>query len=778
MSNRKVSLFSLRWFVVFLCSSGAGMAATAQQSPVNQLLQQLNGTCYFSTKQYNGTTLIKEQRFTASTLNTPDGSWQLAVTTTPVSGHPEAVDVSAGFRLSSGTANHTAVNVSFDFSHWSPNNYVMVPAAVYNGNRYRVIGNGYSPDYPDDMYYQPQVPLTISNNPRLQIEKGAASLIELQTTSAATPAMCFFSPQEKKGFIVLTTQATPYGNNGLTIEENAQKDSCAFRISAPAVRNLAAGFGDWHPSGDIAPNWKAGDEVTLHFRVYTFDASSIPALLTRFRQVRKDLNEESPLRNQVPMSKLLELGRGICSNNFVTVPAGSYYKPENNNDFQLGWVSGMMNTYPMLAMNNETERKRVMAELDFVVHQLQGKSGYFYGGMTASGEIRPEKMNPHFPELQAMVRKNADALLWLMKHLLLFKAQGYSASINKDWEAAAQKLAAAFTNSWKQHHEFGQYIAPATGEIAVYNSTAGAIAPAGLAMAARYFNRPEWLQTAKEAADFYYERDVVKQGLTGGDCGDISQDANSESAFGFLESLMALYYHTNDTKWLQKAEVQAALCATWTISYPVTFPANSTIGKLQCNMTGAVWASIQNKHAAPGICTASGDYLFKLFRATGKEAYAALLRDIQHAHTEAVNMPGHITSNYLPGSCMERIQPSDAEGRGSIGNFIYTRNSWTETNGMLMAMEIPGIYLQTDNGRLFVFDHLTAKIKTRKNGITTLEITNPTAYDASVSVMAESSRQAATPLAYTAFLKWPTIAVKAGETMQVQVLANGQLSRL
>jgi hypothetical protein len=30
--------------------------------------------------------------------------------------------------------------------------------------------------------------------------------------------------------------------------------------------------------------------------------------------------------------------------------------------------------------------------------------------------------------------------------------------------------------------------------------------------------------------------------------------------------------------------------------------------------------------------------------------------------------------------------------KGSIGNYINTRNSWTETNGMLMGLELPGIY--------------------------------------------------------------------------------------
>ena len=356
----------------------------------------------------------------------------------------------------------------------------------------------------------------------------------------------------------------------------------------------------------------------------------------------------------------------------------------------------------------------------------------------------------------------------------LLKAQGYGKSVKPEWENAAKKLAAAFVKTWNKDGEFGQYIVPETGEIAVYNSTAGAIVPAGLAMASDYFHNKEWMKVAQDAAKFYYHRDVEKQGLTGGHCGDISQDADSESAFGFLESLMALYYYTGQKEWLNRAEVQAALGATWTFSYDPVFPPNSEIGKLKSNMAGAIWASIQNKHAAPGICTASGDYIFKLFRATGNPLYADLIRDIQHAHAEAVNMPGHLTTNNLVGSSMERIQLSDAEGKGSIGNFINTRNSWTETNGVLMALEIPGIYVNMDHKKLYVFDHVKAQVLSiDKSGIT-IQLKNETEYDANVSVMAETEKQAIKPLSYTAFLRWPKVKVKTGETIKIKVNpANG-----
>ncbi|HEY9261676.1 hypothetical protein [Chitinophaga sp.] len=769
---RKNNYSRLLLLLIGITATQVSVAQLTDQG-MNKLLNYVRGSITFSERQYNGVHLSEEHFFQDQVLPAAGGKWRLDLKVNQVKGNKDVVDVAATFRLTEGKAAATAVAVGFNFSNWSTSNYVLVPASLYNGNRYRTIGYGYSPPYPHDMYYNPKVPLTISNNPRLSIEPNKSSLVELQTGNMATPAVCFYAPGEQKGFIVLTEQQTKWGNSGVTITEDAAKDKFAFSISAPAVRKMATGFGDFHQSGDKAPDWNTGDEVTLHFRVYVFDATSIPMLLTKFMKVRKDLSGESVPRNILPMSKLLELATGICSNNFIQNDIGSYYKPENNNDFQLGWVSGMINTYPMLSLNNDLERERVGKELDFVVNKLQGKSGYFFGGIKANGEIMTEKMNPDFPERQAMVRKNADVLFWMVKHLMLLKETGHATMIHKEWEEAAKKLATAFANTWNKHGEFGQYIAPETGEIAVFNSTAGALVPAGMALAANYFGRKDWLNIAEKSATFYYQRDVAGQGLTGGDCGDISQDANSESAFGFLESLMALYYYTNDHKWLAMAGAQASLCATWTISYPPVFPASSTIGKLQCNMMGAVWASIQNKHAAPGICTSSGDDLFKLFRATGKLLYADLIRDIQHAHAEAVNMPGHITNNYMIGASMERIQPSDAEGKESVGNFIYTRNSWTETNGMLMALELPGIYVVTDKAQLYVFDHIVAKVIKKSAAGIELECYNPTHYDAKVTVMAETSKQALHPLSYTACMQWPKVTVKAGGKSRVSI--NGKV---
>ena len=124
---------------------------------------------------------------------------------------------------------------------------------------------------------------------------------------------------------------------------------------------------------------------------------------------------------------------------------------------------------------------------------------------------------------------------------------------------------------------------------------------------------------------------------------------------------------------------------------------------------------------------------------------------------------------------MERIQPTDGEGKGAIGNFIYTQNAWTELDGLMMATELPGIYLQTDSERFYVFDHVEAEVLHRDGKGATITIANRTPYDAKVSVFAETASMATQPLSYTAFLRWPRVEVKAGQSKTVVVLRDGTI---
>ena len=136
--------------------------------------------------------------------------------------------------------------------------------------------------------------------------------------------------------------------------------------------------------------------------------------------------------------------------------------------------------------------------------------------------------------------------------------------------------------------------------------------------------------------------------------------------------------------------------------------------------------------------------------------------------------PGRPTTGMGPGSSMERITLADGEGKGAIGQILHTSNGWTEDNGMLMALENPGIYVRTDKDELYVFDHVEVRAVKRDKAGVTLEITNPTRFDAKVTILAESAKQAKKPLGYTAFLKWPKVEIKAGNTIRFDIMPEAR----
>ena len=282
-------------FITNACSSPA--TKMNSQPAVSNLLGDLQGRLSFQVWQYDGSKTIQKYSIPVSagrsgSLQIENSTWKCDVTES-LPAKDGSVKVEAKFKLEKGSLKSSGVAVSFDFGGWSTNNYVMIPAIVYNGNRFRTIFGGYMPVYPPDMYYNKNSPLSFSDNPRLAMNAGEPSKIELSTSNASTPAMTFFSPSKKRGFILLTEQETKFGNSGMFVEENGDRTNASFSLTAPAVREKIPGFGGFFNSGDTAANWNAGDEVVIRFSVYSFPVNDIPEFLEKFMDVRKALTGEN-----------------------------------------------------------------------------------------------------------------------------------------------------------------------------------------------------------------------------------------------------------------------------------------------------------------------------------------------------------------------------------------------------------------------------------------------------------------------------------------------------
>ena len=90
--------------------------------------------------------------------------------------------------------------------------------------------------------------------------------------------------------------------------------------------------------------------------------------------------------------------------------------------------------------------------------------------------------------------------------------------------------------------------------------------------------------------------------------------------------------------------------------------------------------------------------------------------------------------------------------------------------GLLSYTEMPGVYVRPDTGFVFVFDHVTTRIKERDaRAADACRSTNPTRSEATVRVLSEIGGGAAEPLRPGAVLDAQTAVVPAGATIQLSV---------
>lgn len=654
------------------------------------------------------------------------------------------------------------VAVAFDRYDWSSDNYVLIPAVVYGGNRQRIVNREYATGLDKSDYYRRDLALTSNPIPQLSPEFGARSLLEVNVSNTTTPAIAMFERARERASIIFTDQGIEWQgevkDHALIVEEAADRSVATMVISAPGVRSRKPEFIGFSKSPDSGVNVQAGDTIVIRVDVVgDFKAQSTTDLLARFMVERKHHTVCTEPRNIMPMSEVLSRMVKNIDERYFKGPVGEYYCPENADWMSYGWIGGLMNTYPMLALNDADHLQKVVNTFDFGLKYGPGKSGYFYDVVDKNGKVLYRdgaKLNPGI----GLVRKNADVLYWMVKQFMLLESMGNGNSIKPEWKQTVKRLADAFVGTWKTEGSWGNYINVENGRVAAFNTTSGAMAVGGLALASKYFGNDEYMAVAKLAAKNLYDNFAIV-GFTSGGCGDILQNADSETACAFMTSLMTMYEITGDEMYLHQSADLANLCATWTVSFPYVLPKETALYKLGANLTGAVWASTQNKHGAPGFCTQSGDALFKLYRTTGNELYAELLRDIIHAHAEGVQPNGKIT---------ERLTYCDADSRGSRGDGGKT--GWNETNGALMAIEIPGLYVRTDLQKAYMFDHLTVKnIESKRNQLR-ITVHNPTDYDATLTVFAEDANQAAKPLGDNAFVNWKQkVMVKKGKSAVIVI---------
>jgi hypothetical protein len=704
-----------------------------------------------------------------------------AMLTTAESPHG-GVEMLLRYRVTRGNLANASVGIRFCAQPWSTENYVLMPAAVYNANRYPRGSRSWNPGDPGLKRHDR---IAVTYVPRLHPEgepeepteltqwnkrfPGGPSRIQLLTGDCSSPIVGVQMPGCGKGVLISTDQGTTLGNSSLSIFESDDRSAADIIVKAPGVREeVTCGGGKSHDRGvDLAE----GDEAELRIVLHVFDASDIPAFFEKFFSTRNELRGNARHRNDIPFSATWKkLERKYNTQNWVEKEG--YYsvgmRESPPQDWQTGWVGGPNAAYALLVEGDPMTYQRAIREWDFIANNA----------VTPSGFIKSTYHNGQWHGKSCYLRYSVDTLYFLMKTLLLVSKRAPHFEIPLRWTQLALGVCDGFVKQFEREGRFVHHVDPQTGETLVGGSCAAGLGPAGLAMAARFFDQPRYLEIA-EAAGEVYVSEYVNKGITNGGPGDIFQCIDSESAAGLLDSFAVLYEETGRRKWLEASVKMAHLFSSWTMSYDYEFPASSTFGKLDMLTTGTVWANIQNKHSAPGICTLSGDSLLKIFRASGDRRILRLIREIAHAMPQYMSRADRPIIDVRPGQrwpvmpdgwMNERVNTSDWEVRGddtTIGvGEIFGGSCWCEASMMLTYAELPGVYLQTDTLLVEVFDHIYCQINKVEPDRVIVAMTNPTRFDASVKLLAESSQDCRSPLGITALSDATRVDVPAGTTVE------------
>ncbi len=713
------------------------------------------------------------------------GRWEIEPTLDVAAGAPAdgTAETKAGatleglirFRLSAGQASETSVALEWEVTPWSQDVYVLIPAAAYNGNRYPCRPYAYPPMVHEPGDIGPQAPTLVTDVPRLAVEPQTPSSLQLRSGDAATPCIGFYDPATGRAAILLTEQGGALGDHGLAVVESAARDSVVLRVEAPGVRRetLYKSCTTSVPSWDRGAEWTEGTDVEIRYRIYLFEADEVQALFDRLLSVRRDLSGPVTLAHELPFSaawKIIEEKHhreNWCDEGYFRVGTHEAADSSRFQDWQTGWVGGGMVPFPMLIAGDARSRERALSNVAWMFETAQLPAGFFHA-VRHRGVAFGDGFGLPGTGRWYMVRKQADALYFLAKTFVLLETDSRLPSPPDSWREGVRLLADTLSATVTRCGELGQYLDCETGELVVGGSTAAAIAPAALALTGQLLGEARYVETGARLARRLDDRDV-RFGVTTGGPGEILKCPDSESAFAMLESFVVLFEVTGEAHWVARAKAMAAQCATWCHSYDFVFPAESWFGRLGMKTTGSVWANVQNKHSAPGICTFSGDSLLKLFRATGDRTFLELIRETSHNITQYMSREDRQVGDpgaMRPGYICERVNTSDWEGPQNVGGSLFG-SCWPEVSLMLTAVELPGIYVQPDVGFVCVFDHMDTGAMERKGNAAVLSVRNPTAFDAQVRVFSEHSLRASEPLGQGAALRWPVIDIPAGATREL-----------
>ena len=658
-------------------------------------------------------------------------------------------------------------------SGWTTNCWPFAPTVCYGGNRYRVVPQKYPPYLLES---SPDMPVTVADIYRLSTD-GTPARIEWLAGDSSAPLLGWFDPRAEKGVVILAEPFTDAGETGFAIEENPEKGTCTFRVSAPGVRSRMYRMCRFVPSDD--PPADTSRRVPMKVVRLECRASDVNEYLDFVFTHRKDITGRSESPRIEPFGRLCEYvlshydAEKLYSADGVEYIANRVDSEIIFNHLQVGWCGAPLHSLPYVLSPSPERLRRVGRTFDALA-AMQGAGGFLYAIRRGKELFGDAYQDPARYKTHTMVRRQSVTVCAVLQHLADMERLGFET--RPEWREMCRRIADAFVRVWRENGQFGHFLDAETGRIITWNSTNGALVPAALLAAADAFGNQSYVSVAMESAEFF-RREHLARGYAGGGPCEALQCPDCESVAELAVSFERLWERTGDAKWLKAARDAVALYATWVNAWDYPLPKDSREGRFGTHTTGAVWANVQNRHGAPGPYFWGHDVFLRVWRATGDERVFELMCDTVRGCGQYIHTPLHpVIPDGRNGAVSERVNTGDWEERSGIGNSIPdgdSNMSWCSTVVMEMT-ENPGVYVLLDGDRTEV--RAIDRVEARWLGHS-LELVNPTAWDTTVSVLAETRESRRRPLSgETPSLGWLKVPVASGCRVEVplaRLIAQG-----
>ncbi|MCC5849791.1 MAG: hypothetical protein JJU29_17030 [Verrucomicrobia bacterium] len=648
--------------------------------------------------------------------------------------------------------------------------HVLMPGALVDGNRFEAIRVPYSPRYPADRA-GPEMPTLMSDVPRLAHRLEEPSKVQFFSGHMSWPALACWHPDTRDAFLV-TAPSHVEGHEVLwELSEDPGHEWLSLLLRCPGGRETRfAHMRTDAPAHDPSPEGKNFD---IPVTVKRFQAEDLPAFYRKTFAFWAEALGKHAAPASCPLSHAFDLIADKYDREnwfaewglYLTVP-----DPDNKYPYQTGWCGGGIAAYALGTAPASLTRERAAENLRRVCTEAPTSAGLLYGCRRRAGWLPDFHEQPEHPHTWkwTLTRRQGDALYYLTKDLLRTPPK-----TDDPRPTAAKNLTKAFVTKRRiphsalptPHSPWGHFLDNETGEVLIGGTASGAIIPGALALMHQVTGDPEALAIAEAAAELYYQA-FTRKGMCNGGPGDALGCPDSESAFALVESFVWLWQISGKAHWLEKAETAAQQALMWVMPYAWPFPADSEFGRLRIDGTGTVFANVQNKHSAPGICTHSGEGLLRLFRATGDARYLHGLRAIVRALPQCLSRPDRPihdpAGRPLPAGWMnERVNTNDWDN--NVGGVFYG-SCWCEISLLLAYQELPGVVAQPDTGLVCCLDHVHAEWTGVERH--SLRISNPTPYPARVRLLIESSTEAKETRLQPGFAETlPVVCLEPGENI-------------